>query len=139
MPSTRDVLDHHLQCFGAGDLEGTIADYAADAALLTPDGALRGVPAIREFFARAYAEFGQPGTTMTMRQLIVEGDCAFVCWEAETRDHRYEGASDTFVIRDGRIVVQTFSAKVTARNVREARRDASALATGASGFEPPTS
>ena len=48
MPSTRDVLDHHLQCFGAGDLEGTLADYAADAALLTPEGALRGVPAIRE-------------------------------------------------------------------------------------------
>ena len=71
MPSTRDVLDHHLQCFGCGDLEGILADYTADSALLTPDGAVRGVPAIREFFARAFAEFQQPGTTMTMHQLIV--------------------------------------------------------------------
>jgi len=65
--STRDVLDHHLQCFGAGDLEGTLADYAADSVLLTADGALRGLPAIREFFARVYAEFGQPGTTAAVR------------------------------------------------------------------------
>ena len=120
MPSTRDVLDHHLQCFGAGDLEGILADYTADSALLTPDGALRGVPAIREFFARAFAEFQQPGTTMTMHQLLVEDDCAFVRWEAETGDHRYEGATDTFVIRDGRIAVQTFSAKVIAKNPSKA-------------------
>ena len=60
---------------------------------------------------------------MAMRQLIVEGDCAFVCWDAETADHRYEGASDTFVIRDGRIAVQTFSAKVMAKNsATDARR-----------------
>jgi hypothetical protein len=51
MRSTRDVLDHHLQCFGAGDLEGTLADYTPDSALLTPEGALRGLAAIREFFA----------------------------------------------------------------------------------------
>jgi catechol 2,3-dioxygenase-like lactoylglutathione lyase family enzyme len=118
MPSTRDVLDHHLQCFGAGDLEGTLADFAADSTLLTPDGAIRGLPGIREFFARVFAEFGQPGTTVTMRQLLVEGDCAFVCWDAETPDHTYEAASDTFLVRDGRIAVQTFSAKVMARNVR---------------------
>src|ERR671912_514418 len=99
MRSTRDVLDHHLQCFGACDLEGTLADYAADSALLTPDGALRGLASIREFFARAYAEFEQPGTTFSMRQLLVEGDCAFVCWDGETADHTYEAASDTFLVR----------------------------------------
>ena len=117
MPSTRDVLDHHLQCFGAGDLEGTLADYTADSTLLTPDGALRGLPAIREFFARVYAEFGKPGTTVSMRQLLVEGECAFICWDGETSDNTYEAASDTFLVRDGRIAVQTFAAKVTARKL----------------------
>ena len=111
--STRDVLDHHLQCFGAGDLEGTLADYTPSSVLLTVDGAVRGLPAIRQFFAGVFAEFGQPGTTATMRQVLVEGDCAFVCWDAETPDHTYEAASDTFLIRDGRIAVQTFAAKIS--------------------------
>ena len=113
--ATRDLLDHHLQCFVAGDLEGTLADYAPDAVVVTVDGALRGLPAIRDFFARMFAEFGQPGTTAAVRQNFAEGDCAFVCWEAETPDHTYEAATDTFLIRDGRIAVQTFNAKITAK------------------------
>jgi len=28
MVSTKDVLDHHLKCFGEGDLEGILSDYA---------------------------------------------------------------------------------------------------------------
>ena len=115
MTSTRDVLDHHLQCFGSRDLDGTLADFAADSVLLTADGALRGLPAIREFFARVYTEFSQPGTTAAVRQVLVERDFAFVCWDAETPDHKYEGASDAFLVRDGRIAVQTFCAKVTAK------------------------
>ena len=34
----REILDHHLKCLGAGDLEGILADYAPDAVLFTPDG-----------------------------------------------------------------------------------------------------
>jgi ketosteroid isomerase-like protein len=121
MRSTREVLDHHLQCFSVGDLEGTLGDFAEDSVMLTPEGALRGIPAIREFFTRVYAEFGQPGTSATVRQLLVEGDCAFIYWDAETPDHTYESASDTFLIRDGKIAVQTFAAKITSNKITSKR------------------
>ena len=42
MASTTDVLDHHIKCFGEGDLEGILADYAPEAILFTPDGPLNG-------------------------------------------------------------------------------------------------
>ena len=112
MTTTQSVLDHHLQCFGSGDLDGIMSDFSSDAALLLPDGALRG-DNIRDFFTAAFAEFSKPGTTMEMKQLLVHGDCAFIVWTAETPDNRYESANDTFVVRDGKIVVQTFAAKVT--------------------------
>jgi len=32
MPSTADVLDQHLRCFGENDLDGVVADYSSDAA-----------------------------------------------------------------------------------------------------------
>jgi ketosteroid isomerase-like protein len=110
--TTQSVLDHHLQCFGTGDVDGIMQDYSPDAALLLPDGALRG-DAIRDFFKASLAEFAKPGTTMEMKQCLVHGDCAFIVWNAETPDNRYEAASDTFLVRDGKILVQTFAAKIS--------------------------
>lgn len=57
----------------------------------------------------SHAEFGQPGTKFTMRQPFVAGDRAFIVWEAETSANTFELASDTFVVRDGRIAVHTFA------------------------------
>ena len=113
MSRTQAVLDHHLQCFGSGDLDGILADYTPASVVMTPDGVLRGLSEIRPFFSAVFAEFGQAGTTFAMKKVLVEGDYAFIYWDAETPDHRYEGATDTFVIRDGRIALQTFAAKVT--------------------------
>jgi hypothetical protein len=39
--ATRNVVTHHRNCFGTGDLQGTMADYAADSRFFTPDGLLR--------------------------------------------------------------------------------------------------
>ena len=61
MASTNDVLDHHIKCFGEGDLTGILSDYAPDAVLFTPDGPLKGPDAIRPFFQAMLAEFGKPG------------------------------------------------------------------------------
>ena len=116
MRSTQDVLNHHLASFAAANLEDTLSDYSEESVLLTPDGAIRGLAGIGAFFEGVYAEFGRPGTTSALRQALVEGDCAFVVWEAETSANSYEAASDTFVVRDGRIAVQTFSAKITPKH-----------------------
>ena len=113
MASTKDVLDHHLKCFGEGDLEGILSDYAPSAVLFTADGALRGVNAIRPLFQAMVAEFGKPGATFSMKQQFVEGDHAYILWSAETADNVYELGTDTFVVRDGKIVAQSFTGKIT--------------------------
>jgi ketosteroid isomerase-like protein len=110
---TQAIFDHHLQCFGTCNLEGIIEDYTDDSVLLTPQGAIRGREALRGFFTMAFAEFSKPGTTFAIKAAMVEGDCAFVVWDAETADNKYEDAQDTFVVRDAAIVVQTYSGKVT--------------------------
>ena len=115
MQTTQSVLDHHLDCFARADVAGIMADYAGDAVLLTPDGAFKGAEAIRGFFVEGFKEFTKPGTTFAMKKVLVEGECAFIFWDAETRDVRFEAASDTFIVRNGRIVYQTFAAKITPR------------------------
>jgi hypothetical protein len=46
----------------------------------------------------------------------MEGEIAFITWTAETADNTYEFGTDTFVVRDGKILVQTFAGKITPKN-----------------------
>ena len=78
MASTKDVLDHHLKCFGESDLKGILSDYAPGAVLFTLDGPLKGADAIRPLFQVMIAEFGKPGASFSMKQQFVEGDYAYI-------------------------------------------------------------
>lgn len=113
MPTTGEILDQHLKCFGENDLDGVVADYSSDAVLFVPDRPLRGPEAIKPFFRAFLAEFAKPGASFSMSQRYVEGEYAYILWSAETADNSYEAATDTFVVRDGKIVAQSFAAKIT--------------------------
>ena len=106
MPSTREVFDHHLKSFAAGDIGGILGDYAPSAVLFTPDGPLRGADAIRPFFHALLAEFAKPGASFSMNVQSIEGDYAYCIWSAETANNVYELATDTLVVRDGKIVAR---------------------------------
>lgn len=116
MGSTQDVLENHLNSFREGDLKRILSDYAPGAVLFTPDGPLRGPEAIGAFFIRLLAEFGKPGAVFSMAAQFVEGDYGYILWTAETSDNLYELGTDTFVVRDGKITVQSFAGKTTPKN-----------------------
>ncbi len=113
MGSTKNVLDNHLRSFGKHDLKGILSDYAAGAVLFTPEGPLRGVDAIKPFFQALLAEFEKPGATFSLKHQSVEGDYGYILWTAETADNVYGLGTDTFVVRDGKIAVQSFAGKIT--------------------------
>jgi hypothetical protein len=109
--TTQEVLTHHLNSFG--DLAGTMADYTVESRFFTPDGLLRGSEAIRRFFARLFEEFAKPGMSFEMLRQEVYGDTAYIVWKAETADNRFELATDTFIVQNGKIVTQTFAGKIS--------------------------
>ena len=112
MGSTKDVIDHHLRSFGERDLKGILSDYAPGAILFTPEGPLRGLDAIGSLFQAMLAEFGKPGAAFSLKQQLVEGDYGYILWTAETADNVYELGTDTFVVQEGKIVVQSFAGKI---------------------------
>jgi ketosteroid isomerase-like protein len=116
MSSTRDVINHHLRSFGEGDLSGILSDYAPGAILFTPEGPLRGTEGIRPLFQAMIAEFGKPGASFRMKQQFVAGDYAYILWTAETPDNVYEVGTDTFVVREGKIIAQSFTGKITPKH-----------------------
>lgn len=113
MPTTQEVLDHHLECFASGDLEGILSDYTAESIMFTPKGKMKGVDAIKPMFEAMFVEFAKPGASFEMQEMSVEGDYAYIFWTAESADKVYEVGTDTFVIQNGKIVAQSFAGKIT--------------------------
>jgi ketosteroid isomerase-like protein len=112
MMSTSDVLDRHLKYFADYDLDGILADYSSDAVLFVPSGPLKGPDEIKPLFEALVSEFQKPASSFTMRQRSVDGDHAYILWTAEIADNSYEFATGTFVVRNGKIVAQSFAAKI---------------------------
>ena len=81
--------------------------------MIVPTGVLRGVDAITPLFKTMIAEFGKPGARFDLQQQVIEADVAYIRWVAETADNTYELGTDTFIVRHGKILTQTFAFKAT--------------------------
>ena len=114
--TTEEVLSHHLQAFGEGNLEAILEDYNEESIVCTPEGLLAGLNEIKPLFESFFAEFAKPGASFGMDKQIVRGELAFIVWHAESADQHYDLGTDTFIVRDGKIVAQTFAAKTTAKS-----------------------
>jgi ketosteroid isomerase-like protein len=105
---TEETLLKHLQAFGNGDVDAIMTDYDEAAVLIMPDGPLRGRAEIRSGFESLLADL-PPGSTLEVSKQIVEGEIAYIVWSGESERLKIPFATDTFVVRDGKIVAQTFT------------------------------
>ena len=97
--STQSVVDHHLKALQAGDVDEVLEDYTDDSVLITNlGGVVKGLDALRTAFGAAGALRG-----FEERSAHVEGDLAYITW---TMDGITLG-TDTFVLANGKIVMQT--------------------------------
>ena len=114
--STQAVLDHHLESFGAGDVDELLKDYTEDSVFISPDGRMTGLDALRMAFEGFFSGLFKPGSyEFTMDAMDIEGEVAFIAWHSSNEGAEVPLATDTFIIRDGKIAVQTFAAKIEER------------------------
>jgi ketosteroid isomerase-like protein len=114
---TRRTLIHHLEAFDQGDIDAVLSDYAVDAVLLTPKGVRRGHGQIREELEWLLANVFIPSSSFSMVQQLFEGELAYIVWSAESERYRVPMATDTYLIREGKIVTQTFAATLEPKSV----------------------
>ena len=111
--TTEAVLNHHLQAFLAGDVDETMKDYTEDSVLIVPDKTLEGLDSIREAFSNFFSGLFKPGTyDFTMDRTEVVGEVAYIVWHSVNQGADVKLGTDTFVIRDGKIVLQTFAGRI---------------------------
>lgn len=113
---TEKTLLHHLQAFRAGDVDAIMADYPADAMLITPHGVLKGHEQIRALFTQIFTDMFPPdSTSLEILQQVIEGEIAYILWSGRSAHYTAPLGTDTFVMRDGKIVAQTFAAHLEAK------------------------
>ena len=109
---TNAVLDNHLAAAKRGDLEAVLSDFSEDSVLFLPQGPIRGMAGLREFY-RAFLTKPPSGFPKAFELLRrdVDGEVAYIVWKAEPGVRL---ATDTFLVREGKIKVQTFAASFAA-------------------------
>lgn len=106
---TQEILDRHFKAFQANDLDAVMADYSEESILITPDETRRGLAEIRKGFEGAFTAFPKDSTTLTITKTVVTQDLAYILWTAKTPKFEVSLGTDSFIIRDGKIVRQTFA------------------------------
>jgi SAM-dependent methyltransferase len=118
---TEEILMNHLQAFAQGDVTALLADYAEDAIFFTPEGVRHGQAAIRQIFEQLLADF-PPGSSVEITQQIIDGEVAYLVWRGESPKFKIPFATDTLLVRDGKIVIQTFAAQIEAKALSDSDR-----------------
>lgn len=106
---TKEVLDHHWEAFKANDLEETLKDYSEESVLITPNATYKGLEEIRNNFINAFKMFPKDSSTFNLDKSIVVKDVGYILWNAKTPGFNLTYGTDTFIIRDGKIVRQTYA------------------------------
>ena len=104
--STESTITRHLNAIAQG-VDAIMLDYTSDAVLITQDAVFRGPAEIRVFFERFMADAPpELFAAFAVTRLETNGEIAYLLWKAEPF---IPFATDTFVVRNDRIVAQTFA------------------------------
>lgn len=110
--TTAEVLKHHMDVLGEGNVAETLLDYAPQAVIITPAGVVKGLQEIQAFFINSVTNVLPPGSSFTLQTLTIAGELAYILWSAETPFYSIPLGTDTFFIRDGLITAQTFTGEL---------------------------
>jgi ketosteroid isomerase-like protein len=103
---TNEILMHHLTAFGNNDLDEIMKDYTEQSEVLTPEGPLKGLIAIRKFFENFFVTI-PTGSTFDMKQLTVTHNVAYIAWSSKSAVVEIPTGTDTFFLEGDKIRFHT--------------------------------
>jgi hypothetical protein len=102
------VITHHLQAVTGGTgMDEILKDYTDESFILTPEKPFRGLNEIRIFF-EAFVAGLTPEVlgNLQVKRLDFVGEVAYIVFSATPLTSL---GTDTFIVRNGKIVAQTFT------------------------------
>ena len=115
MSDSHQLLRQHIEAMIRRDLEMIMDDYTEESVIITPDGQVSGMEAIRKMFKRFFSAI-PPHAELKIDRDYADGDYAFIVWHASSEFLDIPMGTDTFVIRDGKISFQTYAGLMQPKN-----------------------
>lgn len=114
--ATETVVRNHLQAFlDRRGIAAILGDYDDNAHFHSEKRSYRGIREIHDFFVEFMASLPAGAIErFSLRSLQVDGEIAYITWNI---GDDVPLGTDTFLVRDGKIVSQTFAMYATASSV----------------------
>ena len=112
--TTEQILNHHLAAFIDANVDEIMKDYTEQSELLTPDGPVLGLKAIRDFFQGAFNILPK-GSSLDLKQTIIRGNMVYLAWTGESSLVNIPLGTDTFIFENDKILFQTLAAQIVTK------------------------
>ncbi len=107
MPTTEQVLASHEAALGEQNAEKVSTHYAKDAVVIANGDTYRGPKEIALMYAKLINAL--PEATWRTNVAVIHEDLAYVEWACESGIAKVECGTDTFIVTNGFITIQTAS------------------------------
>lgn len=108
--STEQVWQHHIEAWQSRDLDGIVSDYTESSVLILNGRLFQGTQQIRSAFAQLFQIFD--GGENRIDPVIFEGRIVYITWHFTPAHESEQFGTDTFVIEQGKIQVQTIASQL---------------------------
>ncbi|MEK6259995.1 MAG: nuclear transport factor 2 family protein [Planctomycetota bacterium] len=99
-----------MQAFRDGDVAELLSDYSEQSVMYTSAGPVRGLEALKRFFQQFLSSVPKSfAAEYEVLRQDVDGDVAYTLWRSGSFALM---GTDTFLIRDGKVAVQTTAAYI---------------------------
>jgi hypothetical protein len=102
---TAGVWEHHKNAWQAKSLDAIVSDYTENSIVILNNQSFKGVKAIRKVFSQLFTIFDNGVNTIDTPVLFDR--FVYITWHLKLNDGGEQFGTDTFVIENGKIVVQT--------------------------------
>ncbi len=102
------LLDHHIAALLSGCMEEILRDYDESSFVYTPDGPVEGLVNLKKMFAGFLSTV--PANVLQSLEILrqdIFNDTAYILWQA---GEQIPLGTDTYIIKDGKIAVQSYAA-----------------------------
>ena len=107
-----NLVMHHLNSFMDNDLQTLMLDYTDKSVLITSDATYTGLNEIKQFFTNLIIHFPKQEFKFELDKITVKDELGFIVWHANTPSLIVSFGTDTFIIKDNKILQQTFAGQL---------------------------
>ena len=105
--STSEVWKHHLQAWEARSIEAIVSDYSDESVLILNNEIFRGPEQIGQVFTQLFKIFD--AGVNRIKTPVLYDRFVYITWHFTPRGKEEIFGTDTFVIEEGKIILQTIA------------------------------